>query len=162
MSIIEPDIRIYKIKETDPDKLKEALELIWAVFTEFEAPEYSEEGINEFRDYIDYPQMKGYLAQFMLEMWAYQINSKIAGVIAVRVPCHISLLFVNKEYHRQGIAARLMQEVIDYLKENRNCRELTVNSSPYAIDFYHKIGFTDSGKQETTNGITFTPMKLSL
>ena len=33
-----------------------------------------------------------------------------------------------------------------------------VNSSPYAVDVYHKLGFTDTDKEQMTNGIIYTPM----
>ena len=33
--------------------MKEALSLVWRVFLEYEAPDYTEEGINEFKKTID-------------------------------------------------------------------------------------------------------------
>ena len=39
---------------------------------------------------------------------------------------------------------------------------LTVNSAPFAIDFYHKIGFKDTGKEQIVDGIKFLPMQLSI
>jgi predicted GNAT family N-acyltransferase len=36
---------------------------------------------------------------------------------------------------------------------------ITVNSSPYGVPFYHALGFEDSDKEQTVNGIRFTPMK---
>ena len=33
--------------------MKEVLELVWKVFLEYEAPDYSEEGIKEFKKTID-------------------------------------------------------------------------------------------------------------
>lgn len=42
------------IRELIENQLHEALALVWNIFTEFEAPEYSQEGIDEFRNFIDY------------------------------------------------------------------------------------------------------------
>ena len=39
-------MEIRNIKNTE---MKEALDLVWRVFLEFEAPDYTEEGIKEFR-----------------------------------------------------------------------------------------------------------------
>ena len=39
---------------------------------------------------------------------------------------------------------------------------LTVNSSPYAVDFYHKRGFRDTGAETVADGIRFTPMEIRL
>ena len=36
---------------------------------------------------------------------------------------------------------------------------MTVNAAPYALGFYHKLGFQDTGMEETNDGIRFTPMK---
>lgn len=38
-----------KIKNINFDELDGALELIWKTFLEYEAPEYSQEGIEEFK-----------------------------------------------------------------------------------------------------------------
>jgi hypothetical protein len=34
--------------------IRNAIDLVWTVFKEFEAPDYSEEGIEEFRKFISY------------------------------------------------------------------------------------------------------------
>ena len=39
--------KIYKMEISD------ALELVWKVFLEYEAPDYTEEGINEFKRTIE-------------------------------------------------------------------------------------------------------------
>lgn len=39
------------IRELSNDEIAIALELVWEVFMEFEAPDYSQEGINEFRSF---------------------------------------------------------------------------------------------------------------
>ena len=43
-------IDIKRIPNLDMNK---ALELVWSVFLEYEAPDYTEEGINEFKKTID-------------------------------------------------------------------------------------------------------------
>jgi len=139
--------------------LKEALDLVWDVFSEFEAPGYSPQGREEFRKFIAFDDMKEKLESGEYFMWIYLLNNKIAGVIATRPVNHISLLFVDKKYHRTGIARSLTDIVIEFLKENFNAEEITVNSSPYAVEIYHKMGFTDTNVSQTVNGICFTPMK---
>lgn len=67
-------------------------------------------------------------------------------------------MFVNKEYHRQGIAKSLFQTVEERCKSEDNLSKITVNSSPYAIEVYHCLGFFDTDKELTANGIRFTPM----
>ena len=69
---------------------------------------------------------------------------------------------VKKDYHRRGIARRLFQTVEEICKSQNNISKITVNSSPYAIEVYHRLGFVDTDKELTVNGIRFTPMSYSL
>jgi len=65
---------------------------------QFEAPEYSDEGIQSFRDFI-----KNEAIIKRLEFWgAYE---ELRGVIALRENReHICFFFVKAEYHRLGFA----------------------------------------------------------
>lgn len=65
------------------------------------------------------------------------------------------LLFVKKQYHRQGIARRLFQLVL------RHCGSdtITVNPSPCAAGTYRRLGFVATGGEKTVNGIRFTPIE---
>lgn len=65
-----------------------ALSLVWSVFMEYEAPDYSKEGVEEFRKSIH----------------------------VIRKDCHSG--------------------------------KMTVNSSPYAVLSYHKLGFVDVDKEQ--------------
>ncbi len=35
----------------------------------------------------------------------------------------------------------------------------TVNSSPYAVEIYRRLGFAPTDHEQITNGIRYTPMK---
>jgi GNAT superfamily N-acetyltransferase len=136
-----------------------ALSLVWRVFLEFEAPEYSDRGIREFQSFIEPEAVKQRLLKNELFCWGCFDKENIVGVAAARPPCHIALLFVDKAYHRRGIARALFDTVIDFYKRTTDCREITVNSSPYAAEAYHKLGFTDTDTEQEVNGIRFIPMK---
>lgn len=63
----------------------------------------------------------------------------------------------------KGIGTELMNIAKNYCKEkNGDNYKITVNSAPFAIDFYHKIGFKDTGKEQTVDGIRFLPMQISI
>ena len=151
----------YSINKIDLEDVEEALRLVWRVFLAYEAPDYSEEGIQEFQRFIDLNEIKQKLADNQLQMWHCKNNGQTIGVLAARLPCHISLLFVDGEYHQKGIARSLFNTIIEYYK-SYNCELITVNSSPYAKEIYHKLGFTDISAEQTINGIRFTPMEYSL
>lgn len=152
-------MEIIKLKKTD---LKNAINMVWSVFQEFEAPEYSEDGVEEFKKFISDDYIIEKFDKDEINFWGCFDNKKIVGVIATKEVNHICLLFVDKKYHRLGIARNLFKTVRDICKNNGSIPSITVNSSPYATEFYHKIGFCDTGEEQTVNGIRFVPMSYSL
>jgi len=150
-------IRPIKIKDTEP-----AVDLIWRVFSEFEAPEYSEEGIAGFKEFIEPDFMKNKIRYDGFRLWGAYEDEKMIGAIAVKPPLHISLLFVDKDYHRQGIARRLFQTVIENKRVVGRNKIITVNSSRYAIEVYSRLGFEKTGDEQIVNGLRFTPMEYVL
>lgn len=150
------------ITEIKEQYLSEALALVWRVFLEFEAPEYCEEGVNEFKRYIEPDAVRERLSNDELKIWVCLKEDSVVGVIATRPPCHISLLFVDKHFHHQGIARALFEHVLKSFKAEGKHNEMTVFSSPYAAGFYRKVGFIDTDEEQTVNGIRFIPMKRSV
>nr|WP_263326836.1 GNAT family N-acetyltransferase [Neobacillus sp. Marseille-Q6967] len=136
-------------------EIKAALELVWTVFLEFEAPDYSQQGIEEFRKFVGYQFIIEQFDIGELQFWGCKINDQLTGVIAIRGKNHICMLFVKKEFHKRGIAKRLFQTVETKCKNQKDIKEITVNSSPYAIEVYHRLGFVDTDKEQTVNGIRF-------
>jgi len=177
-----------------------ALELIWRVFLEFEAPDYSDEGVAEFRRFLhEAPQNE------QLRFWgcfadeeadarvgvgadegvgagvgasanekidtrvgagaeevSTRAGAKIIGVIATRPPCHIALLFVDKQHHRRGVARSLLMAVLQDEGVMNGHAFITVNSSPYALEAYRHLGFISTDTEQATNGIRYYPMQYAL
>lgn len=137
--------------------LTPAMQLVWQVFLEFEAPVYSAEGVQVFHEYIQLPFIQPKLENGELVIWgAYA--PELVGLVALRNSSHISLLFVTKEYHRKGVATALLQAVCSACLAD-GATSLTVNSSPYAVPFYRAVGFIETDTVQVINGIQFTPMK---
>lgn len=91
----------------------------------------------------------------MLRIFGAFKNDILVGVIATRSEgTHIALFFVDGKYHRQGIGKKLFQTVLS----NNSSGKMTVNSSPYAVPIYHKLGFCDTDKEQVVNGLRFTPL----
>lgn len=148
---------IFRIK--NKAELKDALDLVWDMFQEFEAPDYTSEGVSTFRDFIAYDSIFRKINSEQMNMWGYYSGAELQGVIGARDINHISLLFVKKEYFRQGIARKLFENYVSYCKEKHNITSITVNSSPYAVEVYHHLGFEDIEPEKITSGIRHTPMK---
>lgn len=144
-----------------PNKLRDALELVWEVFEKYEAPEYEEMGIKTFRHFIEYHNMVEKVHQGKMIFWGCYLNNYLVGVIALREGQHISLLFVREQFHHLGVATRLVKMAVAYVEAMEpDIRAVTVNSSPYAVGFYETVGFHALGPEQTADGIRFTPMKL--
>ena len=138
------------IKEIHDD-LDEAISLVWRVFLEFEASNYQEEGIEEFKRSIF---NKEWVSK--KKFYGYYDNDKLVGVIATNNINHISLLFVDGNYQKHGIGKKLF----NYIKELNNTGYFTVNSSICGHDFYKRIGFVDEDIEQCVHGIRFFPMRL--
>lgn len=152
---------MYEMRKVKSHEVVEALSLALAVFMEFEAPDYSPEGVETFKSFIrDEKLINGYKLGICPMYGAFD-NGKIIGIIGMRAnKTHINLVFVKKEYHRKGIATALFRHLVDeLLRENPALSELTLNSSPYGLPFYLKLGFVPQSEEQEEDGIRFTPMK---
>mgnify|MGYP005843272007 CR=1 FL=1 len=88
------------------------------------------------------------------EIYVYENLGKISGFIGLNKD-YIEGIFVEKNMRSKGIGKQLWE----YLKENSSNDEFTVNSSPFAVPVYHKLGFVDTNTEQLTDGIRYTPMK---
>lgn len=132
-------------------ELAAAVRLIWETFLQFEAPDYSDDGVKSFRDFIENEDIVA-----SLEFWGDYENGELRGVIATNENRkHICCFFVKSRYHRQGIG----KELWEYVLHHSDHPIYTVNSSPYAVPVYHKLGFIDMDREQLADGMRFTPMK---
>jgi len=157
-------MRLRMIREIEQKDLKEAVNLVNTVFNEFVAGDYSQEGQKTFRDYLEFKfeELSQDLNNGHKKMWGFYENEKIIGVIGTRDRFHISLMFVSKDHQKRKVASKLFTTVVDSLKEDENSKsfEMTVNSSPYAVKIYERLGFRATDNEQIKNGIRFTPMKM--
>ena len=138
-----------KINKLVEQEILQALKLVWTVFLEFEAPDYSEQGVQTFKNYIADKTIMS-----KLEFYGAFVDDELLGIIAMRNKSHIIMLFTKKEYHRKGIAKALFNYVLGIT----DSKIITVNSSPYAVEIYHKLGFINTENEKEIDGIKFTPM----
>ena len=149
----------YKIRIVEFEQTDDALKLIWRTFLEFVAPDYSEEGIETFKTgFIENINFKNKFKSGLEKMYGAYDNQILVGVVSISVNNHISCVFVDKKFHRNGIATMLFNQVISDLKQ-RQVKKMQLNASPYAIQFYHSIGFKDLDEQQEFHGILYTPME---
>ena len=151
------DVRHLKKSEWDI-----AMQLAWDTFLVYEAPEYDPDGVKHFHEFVKGEELRNMFLLGEYRAWgAFDEEGIITGVLGIRKHWHISLLFVEPSLHHQGIATALLKQAFIEAAEE-GITEMTVFSSPFATGFYHKIGFTDTGCEKTTDGIRYTPMKIEL
>lgn len=140
----------YPVRRLAPEEYPAALELCWQVFLEFEAPEYSPEGIVAFRASLDDRERTR-----SLNIYGAFDGDRLVGVLCMRAPQHIGGFFVDAAYHRRGIGRRLF----DAMRQDYEVQAFTVNSSPYAVEVYRRLGFIPTDIEQLTDGLRYTPMR---
>lgn len=152
----------FQIRKAQTSEWELAMELAFRVFLKYEAMEYGPEGIRNFAEFVTDETLKKLFLQGSYLLFVAVENEKIIGLISMRSGNHISLLFVDPEYHRRGVGTSLVKYLQSYMLVNTKHQKLTVNAAPYGVPFYHRIGFKDTGYETRRDGIIYTPMEFYL
>lgn len=148
-----------EIRWAKREEWKPAMMMIWKTFMEFEGKEYSQEGIRSFFEFItDDDIYRAFLAGTYQLLLALD-GERIVGAGSVRNGNHLSLLFVDEEYHRRGIGRAILTRLCEYLESEEGEISMTVKAAPYAVDFYKKLGFKVMRPEEDYAGIRATSME---
>lgn len=134
------------------------MKMVWETFLRFEGNDYTEEGIQSFRNFIT---DEGLYESFLRGKYQVMValdGDRVIGMASVRNRNHLSLLFVDEAYHRKGVGGMLIKKMCAYLQEQGE-RYMSVKASPYAIRFYKKQGFRVVRPEEKYSGIRVTPME---
>jgi len=142
-----------------PGEELEICDLVLRCFNKFVAPDYPPRGVREFQKYVTPELLRTRSSDNHFTLVAHTIN-RITGMIEIRDFHHVSLLFVDQSYQRRGISHSLFEEArkicLYHLPEQKR---ITVNSSPYAVPVYRRLGFHETERKKSVNGITFIPME---
>lgn len=149
----------YEIRWAKPEDWDETMNMVWKTFMEFEAPDYSEEGIRNFRDFITDGMIHRMFLAGNYPMLVAVEDGRIVGAISVRNCNRISLLFVDAAYHKRGIGRALVDRMSRYLKEEKQELYVSVMAAPYAVGFYRTLGFYAYSPEEQFAGIRVTSME---
>lgn len=140
-----------EIRLLSRDELNNALDLVWKVFCEYEAVNYTETSRQVFYDAI-------HTEEYLDSLTAYGAfdEDELVGIIASRNEAsHIALFFVDGAYHKQGIGRKLWETML----ENSTADVITVHSSLYASEIYRRLGFLQTGEETEDGGIVYIPME---
>lgn len=152
------DTIIRKIEEREGEATRD---FILKLFKSHLFADYSEEGREIVAEYVSTES----LVQTNKENFTFlaEISKKVVGVVKVKRGNHVSMLFVDEQFHGKGIGRRLLEYAKnECVSRQPELTELTANSSRFALPFFESRGFTPTGIENTTNGIVYTPMRLDL
>lgn len=152
---MEKDIQY---REAQPQDVQAITELVLGVFDKYVGYGYSQEEQSVFRMYCHPNAMTTRLTEGTSFCLVAILAQKIIGMIEVRNGNHIALLFVDDRYHNNGIAKNLVTLVIEKVKVT----DIDVNSSPYAVHIYKRMGFEQLDDEQERDGIRFIPLKKSI
>ncbi|MFA6291352.1 MAG: GNAT family N-acetyltransferase [Victivallales bacterium] len=153
------DIRIQPLV---PDDVEVAARVVMETFRTHVAPHYSQQGIEEFAKYAEPDSLQGRHGHGH-QTWTAKIGDAIVGVLEIRFPNHIAMLFVSTNHQGIGIGRRLVEHAkAQVLNVSPDAETLTVHSSPNAIPAYRKLGFRECGGMQEKNGIKFQQMTMEL
>ena len=152
----------FTVHKAIEEEWEDAMALAYRTFQKYVGPEYSEEGVDNFVNFISDPHL---YRMFQVEeyfLWvARDEKGSMIGMGTLRSGNHISLLFVDEKWLRHGVGSALITAFEQYVLEQGK-DSITVNASPYGVPFYHKLGFEDTASEQVVGGMTITPMRKKL
>lgn len=151
-----------EIRDAKKEEWEDAMALAWRTYLKFQAGEYPTEGTKSFFEFISNASLFELFIKGEYKLKVAILDEKIVGLCTMRNINHISLLFVDKEYHKQGIGKKLILAMCDDLKASNTKKFVTVNAAPNATEFYHKLGFFDLSGLTEKDGIIYTSMQRNI
>ncbi len=159
MTTMDSQVKYRRMKRGDETKVSE---FVTAVFNEYVAPGFSQDGIDEFMKYIKPDAIETQLRENHFAFIA-ALGTEIIGAIEVRDNNHIALFFVGGRFQRKGVGKKLLQKALEFCGINDSkFLKITVNASPNSMMAYKTLGFKPTDIEQCINGIRFVPMALRL
>lgn len=84
-------------------------------------------------------------------------HRKIVGTALATDTGYVSLMYVHPDYQRLGIGRQLLRH-IEFTSALNNCESVDLKSTQTACDFYERMGYLITGKEEIFLGMLVVPM----
>ena len=153
------EIEIRSMNEAD---VEPGIALVMKVFDGFVAPDYPPEGIASFSEWADPVAFAERLRGGYVDLAAFA-GDRVVGVIEWMPPGHVAMLFVDPAMQGQGVGRRLFAEALRRIRAaHPDVMTVLVHASRYAVPFYRRLGFRETGPEQEEHGIRYTPMRLEL
>jgi len=146
-----------RLREADFADAESISLLMIPVVKEYVINEYSEQGKKIILQSMSVENiqsnLKSHYRYFLAENEGDD-GVEVVGILGIKNEDHIFHCFVHRDFHRKKIANKLW---IYWLQQN-SPKQVSVNSSRYAINFYQSLGFEASGECFEKNGVVCYPM----
>ena len=149
----------FQVRPANREDWQPAMDLAWNTCMRFEADYYSQEGIQNFQDFVTDNALFRMFLEGRYPMFVALAEEEILGMISLRNGNHISLLFVDESYHRRGVGRAILTALCNYLKLEAGERYMSLKASPYAVNFYRRLGFRVVKPEEEYCRIRVTAME---
>ena len=146
----------YEVRLATEEDIAPALDLAWRMFVKFDAPDYGTEHTERMREAIE-ARLKDLSIYTQRLLMVALADGNVVGMIETYGTNRISLLFVDSEYQRKGIATAMMSRVAGELKM-QGYDKVVLNSSPHGLAFYKRFGFTVEEEERNPDTPWKTPM----
>lgn len=150
----------YVVRDAMDEDVLPALELAWRMFVMYDSSDYGVEHTERMRMAIE-DRIKNLSIYNQRLLVVAIVDNKVVGMLETYGTNRISLLFVDSDYHRNGIATAMMNKVSGELKK-RGYDKIVLNSSPYGLSFYEHYGFTIEDEEKNVDTPWKTPMSYIL
>ena len=146
------------IRPCEDADLPAMAELLRASALEYIVHESPPEGACTFLRENDETGLRGYIQAGHADHVA-QDGGQLAGFVAIRNNDHVFHLFVDRHWHRQGLARRLWEAARLAAIRRGAGGSFTVNASNHAVAVYEKFGFERTASTQCVKGLYFNPMR---
>ena len=156
----------FEIRPASIDDSEQISRLIITVAESQLRNEFSEEGWSLFLRLISRQTQQGLISDDQFNYWvAYTLDEQgdeiITGLLSSKNTTHIFHFFIHPHFQRQGIGRALWRNFLFQLPAT-SPHIITVKSSDFACDFYHKLGFVDKQPRCMVNGLVYTLMHYTM
>lgn len=159
MMDIRPTRTFYEIRWAHENEWSPTMRMIWRTFLKYEGNDYTQEGIKNFFDFITDDDLYVSFLKGEYQVMVALVSGEVIGAGSLRSRNHLSLLFVDERFHRMGVGSAILRRLCDYLKTEAGERYMSLQASPYAVDFYRKQGFRQVKPEMEYSGIRVTAME---
>jgi GNAT superfamily N-acetyltransferase len=147
------------IRPIEPADVEPVAKLLCDLATEFITGEFEPPARERFVVENNAEAIRGFIAT-TFRYHVAEIDGELVGFVGVRDNRHLYHLFVARPLQGRGIGRKLWELAKQQCHASGYRGAFTVNSSNHAVPIYELWGFRRDGPPQTSNGITYNPMKL--